>query len=335
VTSLPADLAAALDDALASARTADLTRAVDALVVDYRDGAHRGAVTEVAAAAYAAYRMPATFGAVRAVAAALAALSPSFAPRTLLDVGGGTGAAVWAVAEALPSLSAATVLEPDRAMADLGRRLASLAGSTAVQSASWVDADVTGGGALPAVDLAVASYSLGELAEPARLAAVRRLAAVAHTVAIVEPGTPRGYRTVLAARDVLVDAGLRVVAPCPHSAECPLRDGADWCHFAVRVERTPLHRRVKRAALGYEDEKFSYVVASATGAAPAAGRLIRHPQHRKGHTLLQVCREEGEIVETTIAKSDRAAYRTARDAKWGDAWPPPDLTPPNGLDPCK
>jgi ribosomal protein RSM22 (predicted rRNA methylase) len=324
VTSLPGDLAAALDEVVCAAKPADLTRAVDVLVAGYRDGVGRvGPVTDTEVLAYAAYRMPATYGAVRAVATALAHAAPAYAPSAVLDVGGGTGAATWALAEVFPTLSAVTVLEPDPAMSALGRRLASRAGSPAIRAASWVADDVTTAALPQPVDLAVMSYSLGELAAPARAAAVRRLAAAAGTVAIVEPGTPRGYQTVLAARDVLVEAGLGVVAPCPHGAECPLRALDDWCHFAVRIERAPLHRRVKRGVLGYEDEKFSYVVASAAGLAPAAGRLVRHPQHRKGHTVLRICGADGQIVETTASKRQGPTYRAARDAKWGDPWPPP------------
>lgn len=76
-------------------------------------------------AAYAAYRMPATFEAVRGALAALRAAAPDWAPRTHTDVGGGTGAAGWAVAEAWEDEPPRTVVldwaEPALA---LGRELA-------------------------------------------------------------------------------------------------------------------------------------------------------------------------------------------------------------------
>src|SRR5207244_3373275 len=99
---------------------------------------------------------------------------------------------------------------------------------------------------------------------------------------------------ILAARDLLVAAGLRIAAPCPHSADCPIGPGTDWCHFSARVSRSSLHRQVKGGSLPYEDEKFSYVAAvhpEARSAAPrpAAARVLRRPQIRKGQVLLELC----------------------------------------------
>ena len=71
--------------------------------------------------AYAATRMPATFGAV--YAALFAALTEAdLSPKTLLDVGAGTGAACWAAA-ALCDFSRITCLERESAMKNLGQAL--------------------------------------------------------------------------------------------------------------------------------------------------------------------------------------------------------------------
>ncbi|MCI0389431.1 MAG: small ribosomal subunit Rsm22 family protein [Acidobacteria bacterium] len=35
-----------------------------------------------------------------------------------------------------------------------------------------------------------------------------------------------------------------------------MADG-DWRHFAARIERSSLHRRINGAELGYEDGKYS------------------------------------------------------------------------------
>src|SRR5204862_6971891 len=130
------------------------------------------------------------------------------------------------------------------------------------------------------------AFVLGELAAPSETVE-RAWTATAGAVVVVEPGTPAGYERVLDARDRLIAAGARVVAPCPHDRACPLAGTTDWCHFAVRVARSSAHRRAKEARLGHEDEKFSYVVAARGDARRAAARILRHPQVRPGHIQLE------------------------------------------------
>ena len=167
------------------------------------------------------------------------------------------------------------------------------------------------------------SYVLKELTEADRTAVVTEAARVAQAVVIVEPGTPDGYERIIAARELLIGAGLRVAAPCPHSGACPIERGTDWCHFAARVSRSSLHRQVKGGSLPYEDEKFSYVAATRFATSPALSRVTRRPQIRKGQVLLDLCGPEGEgLSRSTVTKRHGALYKAARDAEWGDAWPP-------------
>jgi ribosomal protein RSM22 (predicted rRNA methylase) len=94
----------------------------------------------------------------------------------------------------------------------------------------------------------------------------------------------------------------------------------DWCHFAARVERSSLHRRMKSGELGWEDEKFAYVIfAKDLEMAWAKARIVRHPQIGKGHIKLELCAQAGlELV--TISKKQGEVYRRARRARWGDSW---------------
>jgi ribosomal protein RSM22 (predicted rRNA methylase) len=138
---------------------------------------------------------------------------------------------------------------------------------------------------------------------------------------VIEPGTPDGYQRIMAARDVLVGMGLRVVAPCPHSDACPLLGTRDWCHFASRIHRSPLHRRLKSADLQHEDEKFAYVVATRTPVEPLRkSRILRHPQIRKGLVMMQLCQLDGTTAQTLVSKRQGDTYRAARHADWGDSW---------------
>jgi ribosomal protein RSM22 (predicted rRNA methylase) len=94
----------------------------------------------------------------------------------------------------------------------------------------------------------------------------------------------------------------------------------DWCHFAQRVERTSRHRQLKGGTLGYEDEKFSYLVASRKPSETVPPRILRHPGKHSGHVQLELCMPDGHAERRTITRSNKQAYRLARKATWGDAW---------------
>ncbi|MER5745704.1 small ribosomal subunit Rsm22 family protein [Streptomyces sp. NPDC002225] len=300
-------------------------QAVDRLIANYRGTTPTDAPVlrdRSDVAAYAAYRMPATFEAVRSALAAFRAAAPDWVPATHTDVGGGTGAATWAVAGAWDG-PRTTVLDWAEPALALGRELAGLSGVPALRGAEWRRARIDAGLDLAPADLVTVSYVLKELTPAARTALVDAAAAAAQAVVIVEPGTPDGYARVIEARDRLTAAGLTVAAPCPHSGTCPIELGTDWCHFAARVSRSSLHRRVKGGSLPYEDEKFGYVVATRFPVAPAPARVTRKPQIRKGQVLLDLCTREEGLRRETVTKRHGGLYRAARDTAWGDAWPPP------------
>lgn len=305
--------------------------AVERLIATYRGSTptHAPVLRDSSdATAYAAYRMPATFEAVRAALGALADAAPDWSPGSHLDVGGGTGAAVWA-AEAVWERSseaprATTVLDWAEPALAVGRQLA--AGVDALRGVEWRRERI--GAAAPTFpdrDLITVCYVLKELTERDREAVVTGAARAARAVVIVEPGTPDGYERIIEARDRLIAAGFRIAAPCPHDGACPIEPGTDWCHFAARVGRSSLHRQVKGGSLPYEDEKFSYVAGVRLPVEPAASRVVRRPQIRKGQVLLDLCTVEEGLRRDTVTKRQGPLYRAARDAAWGDAWPPPPV----------
>jgi ribosomal protein RSM22 (predicted rRNA methylase) len=335
--------------------------------------------TKSDAAAYAAYRMPAT-AAATALALRQTRLSlPGWRPATLVDFGAGTGSVAWAVAAELPSVEAMTLLEQSAAAIGVGRAIlaaaealgsagnhrassrAALTGETLAPRAatfrSWrlpavghtaaglhaADEAATGPGSqpddVPAADLATVSYVLGELTTAQQAAIVALAVRAAPAVVLVEPGTPAGHRRILAARDRLLEVGYLLAAPCPHHDACPLASVGDWCHFAARLSRSAVHRQVKGAELGYEDEKFSYVAGirpDLLGPGPRsdrvlpAGRIVRRPQQRKGLVILEVCRRDGTAGPELVSKSARETYRLARKSSWGDRWEPESCCPDSG-----
>ncbi|GHH15559.1 small ribosomal subunit Rsm22 family protein [Streptomyces rubradiris] len=319
------DLRTALAALLDGLPPKEVAAAVDRLIANYRGDTptHAPILRDQAdVAAYAAYRMPATFEAVRSALAALADALPGWTPAGHTDVGGGTGAATWAVQTTWPGERAVTVLDWAEPALAVGRRLA--AAHPALKDARWRRARIGADLTLDDTDLVTVSYVLNELTESDRAALVDAAARAARTVVIVEAGTPAGYARVIEARDRLVRAGFRIAAPCPHSAACPIAPGSDWCHFSARVGRSSLHRQVKGGSLAYEDEKFSYVAATRLPAEPAPARVVRRPQIRKGQVLLDLCEADERLRRSTVTKRHGDLYKAARDADWGDAWPPYD-----------
>ncbi|MGW5775276.1 small ribosomal subunit Rsm22 family protein [Streptomyces sp. NPDC003863] len=314
--SLRAALAALLDG-LPPNRAA---QAVERLIANYRGTTPTDAPVlrdRSDVAAYAAYRMPATFEAVRGALYALRDAAPDWVPGTHTDVGGGTGAASWAVAEAWEEEPPrTTVLDWAEPALALGRELAA-----GIVDAEWRRERIGSALSLADTDLVTVSYVLKELTEADRTALVTEAARAAQAVVIVEPGTPDGYERIIAARTLLIDAGFTVAAPCPHSGACPIVPGTDWCHFSARVSRSSLHRKVKGGSLPYEDEKYAYVAAVRFPVTPTTARVVRRPQIRKGQVLLELCAPEG-LGRETVTKRHGPLYKQARDAEWGDSWPP-------------
>ena len=280
---------------------------VERLSAAYRgDERSRAARTQAEVAAYLAYRAPATYAAAAAVFRQVSLQRPAWRPTSLLDAGAGPGMAALAGREAWPSLEDLTLVEVEPAMVAAGREL--------LPGARWLNGDVST--ASGQADLVVVSYVLGELVDVAGSAA-RLWACTADTIAFVEPGTPAGYRRVLDARAAVIEAGGFTVAPCPHDLPCPL-PADDWCHFAIRLPRSKLHRRAKGVELGYEDEKFSYAVLSREPVAKAPARIIRQPQVRSGHVNLVTSEPDG-IHRRTVSRKDGVRFKEAKNAAWGDA----------------
>ncbi len=283
----------------------------------HRTGTGRRLLTrEGEAAAYAASRMPATLAAAKA-ALAWSLEAFGLTPKTLLDCGAGTGAVSFAADELL-TLTSVTCLEREAAMRAVGQRLMA-SGSDALRRAAWLENDMTREEPLPRAELVCEGYMLGELAEEKRVPAARRLfEAAEQMLLLIEPGTPQGAANLTAVREALVREGAYVAAPCPAgTANCPMA-GEDWCHFAVRVQRTRLHKALKGGQAPYEDEKFAYLaLTKQPPRAACASRVLRHPGIAPGRIALTLC-EQGEKRERMITKKD-PLWKRARKLSAGEA----------------
>lgn len=283
----------------------------------YRGGgpaAERAARSATEVAAYLATRAPATYAAAAEVFRQVGLLRPGWRPASVLDLGAGPGTAAWAAVEAWPGIGTVELVEAEPEMARAATTLHAT-GPTVLRHAQLTIGDAGAPG--PSAELAIASYVIGELED----AALERFAVSAwerasDTLVVVEPGTTAGYRRVLAVRELLLGAGASTLAPCPHDGDCPLPDG-DWCHFSTRLPRSATHRAAKGAARGFEDEKFAYVVLCRSVQPRTDARVIRRPDPRPGHVVLDLCTPAG-IEQRTVSRREGEAYRRARKLRWGD-----------------
>lgn len=315
---LPAEVREIVDDALKDLSTQELAAAQEYLSGQYRSNATTKSFhlsEEILAKAYLAARLPATYAANSAALAAVTARLPHFQPQSLLDVGAGPASATLAALQHWQSIRQLTLLEGSPAIQYWGGRL--LASTDLILT--WLLTDIRAG--LPELaghDLVILAYVLNELTAEVRKSLIDQLWSLTKGVlVIVEPGTPAGYQRLLAVRSQLLQLKAQLVAPCPHATSCPLT-GSDWCHFSVRVARSRMHRLSKQGELGYEDEKYSYLVVARQPVADSPARILAPPRSRSKLIQLKLCMPDGELMERTITKRDGALYQRAKRLEWGD-----------------
>lgn len=316
IASLPNSLAAAIENEISASSAEGLRTAAQSLSRAYRsrEGIPRR-LSPIERAAYLAVRFPSTFAVADAVWRMFAGVVDTASVGTVADLGAGPGTAALAARGWLPATTGFTLVERDEGWRATADRLA----RAMHMRMTFRNAALSSDDPAPH-DVIVACYALGELAQDERAKLTERLWANARqALVVIEPGTPAGFALIRQVREQAIAEGAKAAAPCTHSLTCPMTL-KDWCHLPVRVARAALHRSVKQAPLPYEDEKFSYLILTRDEPSRrATGRIVRKPIKNPGHVHLDVC-AAGELRRVTIGKSAGAAYRTARDASWGDAW---------------
>lgn len=314
---LPNELLQAIEAQLSKVPRHTLAVASKELTANYRnqDEHKKGPLitTEAHRLAYLAVRMPATFAAVTAVLDALMQQMPNFSPRSLCDIGAGPGTAAFACIQAFSTLEHLCLYEMDPQLITIGKQL--FKASSPQFSPSWTCVNVAQPFTPVSSDLSILSYAIGELNPEAAHTLIESVWRKTHILVLIEPGTPRGFSYIRKAREQLTANGGFLVAPCPHQHPCPMQP-PDWCHFATRLPRTEMHLLVKEVDRGYEDEKFSYIVASKIPVALPYARVLRNPEHHSGHTRVVLCTTDG-LKSETFSRKQGACYKQIKKVLWG------------------
>ncbi len=295
-----------------------LVAAREQLTERYRSkqGTERGGfISSSEIIAYVAARLPATFASIEAILPHIPLKNIS----SVLDLGAGPGTAALASALYWPECQKIHLIEGDAFMSEISQSLLKGLPELQHRQVSFQKANLLSVTIEASYDLVLLSYVLNELAAHDQKVILQKAWDSAEKgVIIVVPGTPIGYQHLMVLRDLLIEAGAFIAAPCPHHEECPLKEG-DWCHFSTRLLRPSFHRKIKDVSLPYEDEKYSYLVALREPVPRPSARIIRKPLQRSGHVTLDFC-TPGGIKRQTISRRDKERYRLATKAVWGDGW---------------
>lgn len=321
---LPDELKKAIEELVKGKKIPHISKAREELTARYKDREDTVSdfiTSEIQRDAYLVARMPATFAVIKNVLKEVSERVPDIKPKTLLDLGAGPGTTPWAASQVFPELEQVTLIEKDKDFVTLGKKLASISSNKTLQKAQWHIQNLEQLNSFPKSDLIVMSYAVGEL-NPERIPSLIEAGwkATNQFFVVIEPGTPVGFERIRAIRSQLISLGAHMVAPCPHMLACPM-SGKNWCHFSERLARSSLHRQIKGGDLGYEDEKYSYVVFSKTPCPLPLNRVLRHPLKRSGHVVLYLCIREFGLKQETISRRNPDLYRQARDLEWGSIFP--------------
>lgn len=310
---IPQELKEEIEKIMCSAQYTKIIEESQSISKKYRENNGKGnklVTKQSEAIAYAISRMPATYCAVYTTMQQCLKIYKEDI-KTVLDIGAGTGAATWAVTNLIDT-EQIICLEREAEMRKIGSQLM----KTHLTSVKWKSIDLCKDEIQEKADLVITSYVINELkAEDRKKAIVKMWDATNGIFVIIEPGTPEGFSHILEARKILLEQGANIVAPCTHHNGCPLKN--DWCSFYTRLARSKLQKQAKQGALGYEDEKFSYMAFSKIGTNKCDAVILRHPQIGSGHVKVKLCTENG-VEERIYSKKDKEIYKQVRKLEAGD-----------------
>lgn len=265
--------------------------------------------------AYLLMRMPATQAVAAKILKELFNLKifAEAEPLSLLDLGSGTGAVLWAAMAYCWQQISAVDQDPD--LIALARQLALQNGNEFWRRVDWHQRNIQQLANFAMHDVVILSYVLIEFDEESmRQVLARAWQLTQKALVIIEPGTRRSFHHCLKARDYLIQQGAFIAAPCSHQQSCPKAN--DWCHFVERIDRTFWQQSFKGGSLGFEDEPYIYLIATKNPEPPVGARILNPPIKRPGYLRFELCAPD-QVQEKIISKK-QPEFKTAKKKHWGD-----------------
>ncbi|MFN8576476.1 MAG: small ribosomal subunit Rsm22 family protein [Candidatus Sericytochromatia bacterium] len=312
---LPDYIKEILEDKVKNNKLKDILSTREELTYKYKNNKNFDKIinSEKQVIAYILSRLPATFSVVLNILKKF-----DFSEcESLLDLGSGPGTAILASVELLHSLRKISAVEHEVSFIKQFKEFISKSDNRVLKDTIFYNKDILDIDTISSHDLVISSYVLNELSSEKQIYFINKIFTKADKyIILIEPGTPTGYKNIITARDILISLGLSIIAPCPHDNKCPL-SSEDWCHFYQRIERTSYQKYLKIGQESYEDEKYSYIIASKHPIDNSSNsRIIRHPQIHKGHIDFTLCTKQG-IENITISKKNQN-YKMFKKKDWGD-----------------
>ena len=184
-------------------------------------------------------------------------------------------------------------------------------------------------------ELVIAGHSIGELFSRDEERIARRaqlcegwLGSLTEdgVLVLIEPALRETSRELLEVRDMLVERGHRILAPCLHEGPCPaLERERDWCHSERSWEPPAVVSRIMRAAgLRKESLKMSYLIVTSDRVAggidrsPELFRIVSEGLHSKGRFHFVGCGSQGRHGLTMLKRHKGSALKTFKKLDRGD-----------------
>lgn len=312
---LPEDLRSSITELANTLSTQEKAKLAKLLSLHYRNNPSLGFTSDKALRiAYLITRLPATFAVLHRVLFLFYQRAPG-AIDSILDLGSGPNTALFAL-HALGKLpSYMHCVEKDKAMQEIAKKLMS---SISFNTEIFLD-NKNLFEVQEKSDLVLLSYVLNEIEKKLSPSFFDYVASLSKKyLLIIEPGTPDGYERLMLLRMWALEKKWHILAPCPHTQVCPLAQSKRWCHFYTRVERTREHRLAKAGTLGFEDEKFSYLILSREKPQENGEPLLSFPKVNSGFIELDLCSKTGENKTQKIFKKEKEEYKKAKKLDWGD-----------------